>query len=213
MNIIARMLCWASAGLLAACAVVSPDGGLGDAASVAEVEARKAALLDSAHQAVLGNPRGDVTVVEFFDYNCGYCRVAAAQLTALVDEDKGLRIVLKEWPVFGAASTDAARVSIAARMQDGGPRFRSFHEALFRNGRRATKATALEAAEAAGYDVAALESRLDSDEVEATLREAGDLAKGLGLRGTPTFVVGTEVIHGEIGRESLRAAIARARAG
>jgi len=152
-------------------------------------------------------------VVEFFDYNCGYCRVATAQLTALVEEDKGLRVVLKEWPVFGGASTDAARVSIAARMQDGGPRFRSFHEALFRNGRRAAKAAALEAAETAGYDVAALESRLDSDEVDATLREVADLAKGLGLRGTPTFVVGTEVIHGEIGRESLRAAIARARAG
>jgi len=152
-------------------------------------------------------------VVEFFDYNCGYCRIATAQLTALVDEDKALRVVLKEWPVFGAASTDAARVSIAARMQDGGARFRSFHEALFRNGRRATKATALEAAEGAGYDIALLEPQLQSAEVEATLREASDLAKGLGLRGTPSFVVGTEIIHGEIGREALQAAIARARAG
>jgi protein-disulfide isomerase len=212
MKIIARMLCWASAGLLTACAVVSPDG-FGEGASVADVEARRATLLESPHQAVLGNRRGDVTVVEFFDYNCGYCRIATAQLTALVDEDKGLRVVLKEWPVFGVASTDAARVSIAARMQDGGPRFRNFHEALFRNGRRATKATALEAAEGAGYDIAALESQLQSAEVEATLREAGDLAKGLGLRGTPSFVVGTEVIHGEIGREALQAAIARARAG
>jgi protein-disulfide isomerase len=179
-------------------------------ARVATVEAKKALLLASAHQAVLGNPQGDVTVVEFFDYNCPYCRKAAADVAAILDKDPKLRVVLKEWPILGPESVEAAQVSIAARVQDGGARFRQFHEKLLATPGRANKTTALAAAEAAGYDIGKIQNEPPS-EAKATVTEVNGLANALAIGGTPTFVIGSQVVSGAIGVDALKGLIGKAR--
>lgn len=213
MTVLVRAIAVACLSLLSACAFLSPEGGdvVDKAQQQALLQEKREILLVSQHQAVLGNPQGDVTIVEFMDYNCGFCKIAARQLAALVEEDRQLRVVLKEWPIFGAMSTAVAKISIAARMQDGGPRFQAFHEALLTAPGRATQRSALAAAQAAGYDVARIESDASSDEVEATLDEVKDLAQSLGFRGTPTFVVGTEVILGKVRPDAMKAALLKAR--
>jgi protein-disulfide isomerase len=179
-------------------------------AQVATVESKRELLLASTHQAVLGNPQGDVTLVEFFDYNCPYCRKAATDITAILDQDPKLRVVLKEWPILGPESVEAAQVSIAARVQDGGARFRVFHEKLLATHGRANKATALAAAEAAGYDVHKIQNE-PVPEAQATVTEVNDLSNALAITGTPTFVVGRQVVSGAVGADALKTLIAKAR--
>jgi protein-disulfide isomerase len=179
-------------------------------ASVAAVSSNKDLLLASPHQAVIGNPKGDVTLVEFFDYNCPYCRKSAADVATLLEKNPGLRIVLKDWPILGQESVEAAQVAIAARMQDGGPRFQSFHEKLLAAQGRVGKAAALEVAEAVGYDVKKIEADLASDEIKTNIDEVGNLATALGITGTPTFVAGKSAVAGAIGVEALQNMLGKA---
>lgn len=169
------------------------------------------ALLHSPRQVVLGNPDGDVTMVEFFDYNCGYCKRASGDLEALLASDGKLRVVLKELPVLGPGSLEAAQVGAALRMQDpSGKRYYDFHKKLMAE-RRADKAVALAAAKEAGADMARLERDLQSPEIAATLEESSRLARTLGINGTPSYVIGSKVIPGARGAEALRASIREAR--
>ena len=177
----------------------------------AAVESSEALLLSSPHQAVLGNPDGNVTVVEFFDYNCHFCRNSAADVQAIINQDPKVRVVLKEWPILGPESVEAARVSIAARMEDGGARFRDFHEKLLTTAGRADKATAIATAAAIGYDVRKIQSDLASDEVNTTIAEGARLGNVLSIEGTPTFVVGGQVVSGAIGVDALKSLIGKAR--
>jgi protein-disulfide isomerase len=178
----------------------------------AAIKSHNAQLLSSPHQVVLGNPKGDVTLVEFFDYSCGYCKRALADTLTLLKEDPKLRIVLKEFPILGPGSLDAARVAIAVRMQDkGGSKYLEFHRRLLGEPGSASKDRALAAAQQAGLDMTRLQKDMDSAEVNATLDESRALADKFGIHGTPAYIVGDNIIPGAIGATLLKAKVATAR--
>jgi protein-disulfide isomerase len=188
--------------------------------AVAEAEKHRSAvkeysqaLFNSSHQVTLGNPQGDVTLVEFFDYNCGYCKRALTDLTTIMKDDSKLRVVLKEFPVLGPGSIDAAKVAVAVRMQDKGKKYFDFHTRLLNGRGQADKARALAAAKEAGFDVARIEKDINSDEVRVSLEESMKLAEALGLNGTPSYVVGQEIVIGAVGLEALRQKVNIARCG
>ena len=178
----------------------------------AAVKDNAAALFDSSHQVVIGNPQGDVTMVEFFDYNCGYCKRALSDMVDLMKDDSKLRVVLKEFPVLGPGSVEAAQVAVAARMQDkSGKKYLDFHQRLLGGRGQADKARALAAAKDAGFDMARLERDIASPEVKATLDENLKLAEQLGLNGTPSYVVGNDVVVGAVGLPALKDKVKAAR--
>lgn len=147
----------------------------------------------SKRHAVMGNPAGDVTLVEFFDYNCGYCRRAIGDMEKLVKADPKLRIVLMELPVIRQESLGAAQVSIAVNRIAPG-KFGEFHDRLLGGQALATKARALKVAGDMGLDAAAIETAIRAPDNEATLLEAKKMADDLGVEATPTYVVGDEVV-------------------
>jgi len=189
--------------------------------AVAEQEKHRAAVKDnsetifnSPRQIVLGNPKGDVTMVEFFDYNCGYCKRAMTDMMDLLKNDSKLRVVLKEFPVLGPGSVEAAQVATAARLQDkSSKKYLDFHQKLLGGRGQVDKARALAAAREAGYDTARIEKDLDSAEVKASLNESFKLAEALGLNGTPSYVVGSDVVIGAVGLPTLQEKINTARCG
>ncbi len=169
------------------------------------------ALFSSPHQVTLGNRQGDVTLVEFFDYNCGFCKRALADKLELLKSDPKLKIVLKEFPVLGQGSVEAAQVAIAVRMQDAdGAKYLAFHEALMRVP-RADGPRAVAVAKEVGLDIARLERDLKSDEIKATLDESRRLATVLGINGTPSYVIGEQVVVGAVGLAALNERIRAAR--
>lgn len=182
------------------------------AARVGALDAHRETLLHSPLGAVVGNPDGDVTLVEFFDYNCGYCRRAMEDLELMVEADPNLRVVLKELPVLGQASTEAAAVSIAVH-SIAPEKYDDFHHALMANEGQANEAVALEVAGRLGLPVDDLKEAMRSDRVEQTVRENYDLAQALGLTGTPSYVVGDSVEMGAVGVETLTARVNEARCG
>jgi len=171
----------------------------------AAIAGNAATLFSSPHQVTLGNPDGDVTLVEFFDYSCGYCKRALPDLLALLKDDPKLKIVLKELPILGPGSLDAARVAVAVRMQDpGGQKYIAFHQELLGNPGPASREKALAAARDQGLDMARLEQDSASDEVNATLKEDIQLASAVGITGTPGYVIGKDVIPGAVGIAALK---------
>jgi len=168
-------------------------------------------LFSSPRQVTLGNRTGDVTLVEFFDYNCGYCKRALTDLLALMKNDPKLKVVLKEYPILGPDSVEAARVAVAVRMQDAGARYLAFHRKLLENRGHNDKARALAAAEEAGFDMARLERDLASEEVTKSLDESTRLGKALAINGTPGYVVGERVVIGALGEQVLKENIAASR--
>jgi protein-disulfide isomerase len=189
--------------------------------SAADTEKAKAAvaanaetLFDSPRQVVLGNPKGDVTLVEFFDYNCGFCKGALPALMDLMKDDAKLKVVLKEFPVLGPGSVEAAKVAVAVRMQDKtGKKYIEFHQKLLGGRGKADKARAMAVAKEIGMDMARLEKDMASDEVRLSLEESLKLAETLNLNGTPSYVVGNDVVVGAVGLDALRGKIATARCG
>lgn len=178
----------------------------------AAIKSNAKLLFDSAHQSVLGNPRGSVTLVEFFDYNCGYCRRALGDTLTLLKDDPDLRIVLKEFPILGPASLEAAQVSIAVRMQDpAGTKYLEFHRRLLAGNGQSDKAGALAVAKDMGLDVTRIERDMSSDEVRESLDENMQLARAVGINGTPAYVVGNGIVAGAIGAAGLKDKIALAR--
>jgi protein-disulfide isomerase len=171
----------------------------------AAVVENKATLFSSPHQVVLGNPQGTVTMVEFFDYNCGYCKRALPDMLTLLKQDSNLKFVLKEFPVLGEGSVEAAHVAVAARMQDvTGKKYIEFHQKLLGGRGPADKARALAVAKEVGFDMARIEKDMSSDEVKKTIDEDMKLADALGINGTPSYVVGDEVVVGAVGLDALR---------
>jgi protein-disulfide isomerase len=171
----------------------------------AAVVENKATLFSSPHQVVLGNPQGNVTMVEFFDYNCGFCKRAMTDMLDLIKTDNNLKFVLKEFPVLGEGSVEAARVAVAARMQDtNGKKYIEFHQKLLGSRGSADKMRALAVAKEVGFDMPRLERDMGSDEVKKTIEENMKLAEALGVSGTPSYVVGQEVVIGAVGLDALR---------
>jgi len=171
-------------------------------------------IFNSPRGVVLGNKDGDVTFVEFFDYNCGYCKRAMADMLDLLKSDTKLKVVLKEFPVLGQGSVEAAQVAIAVRMQDpSGKKYLDFHQKLLGGRGPADKARAIAAAKDAGLDVARIEKDLASPEVRATIEENFKLAEAMGMNGTPSYVIGKQIVVGAVGLDGLKEKIGVARCG
>jgi protein-disulfide isomerase len=171
-------------------------------------------IFNSPRGVVLGNKDGDVTFVEFFDYNCGYCKRAMADMLDLMKSDSKLKVVLKEFPVLSQGSVEAAQVAVAVRMQDpAGKKYLDFHQKLLGGRGPADKARAIAAAKEAGLDVARIEKDLASPEVRATIEENFKLAEAMGMNGTPSYVIGKQVVIGAVGVDGLREKIGVARCG
>ena len=171
-------------------------------------------IFNSPRQVVIGNPKGDVTMVEFFDYNCGYCKRAMSDMLTLIKSDPNLRVVLKEFPVLGPGSVEAAKVAAAVRMQDKtGKKYLEFHQKLLGGRGQADQAHALAAAKDAGLDTAKIEKDISSDEVRLTLEESFKVAEALGLNGTPSYVIGKDVVIGAVGLDALKEKINSNRCG
>ncbi|MEA2903818.1 MAG: hypothetical protein QOG83_2749 [Alphaproteobacteria bacterium] len=190
--------------------------------ALADAEKHRSAVSDNAdmifnskRHVTLGNPQGDVTFVEFFDYNCGYCKRAMTDMLDLMKADGKLKVVLKEFPVLGEGSTQAAQVAVAVRMQDktGGKKYLDFHQKLLNGRGPADKARALAVAKEIGLDMRLLEKDMASEEVKTTLAESFKLAEAMGLNGTPSYVIGTEVVIGAVGLPKLQEAVNVARCG
>jgi protein-disulfide isomerase len=162
-------------------------------------------IYDSPRGVVVGNPKGDVTVVEFFDHNCGYCKRAMDDMMKLVSADSMLKFILKEFPVLGQSSLDAARIAVAVRMQDkDSKKYLKFHQTLMSGRGEVNRDRAMAAAKDAGADMAKLEADLKSPEIDATLQESGQLADALGISGTPSYVMPNEVVPGAVGMAELK---------
>lgn len=178
------------------------------------IASHKELLFNSPRQVTLGNPNGDVTMVEFFDYNCGYCKRAMTDMMELLKSDSKLRVVLKEFPVLGQGSVEAAQVAAALALQDkSGKKYLDFHQRLLSGRGQADRTRALAAAKEAGADMARLEKELNGPEVRATLEESFKLAEALGLNGTPSYVINNDVVIGAVGLAPLREKINQARCG
>lgn len=182
-----------------------------EAARSAVLRDERTKLVNSPHDMVVGNPAGDVSLVEFFDYNCSYCRKAKSDVDALIKGDPRLRIVLKEFPVLGPDSVEASRVAVAAKLQLSPDKMRVFHDRLMATRGRANGEKALALATELGANVAKLQKDMQGDMVNAVLQENTALADRLGISGTPTFILNDDIIMGAVGLEPLRQAIANTR--
>ena len=157
----------------------------------------------------LGNPEGDVTVVEFFDYNCPYCRSAGQTVQALLAADENVRVIYREWPILGDDSVMAARAALAAREQG---KYEAFHWALMNGEGRVTEALIFKVARDLGMDVAQLEADMVSPAVEAHIALSNALAQQLGFTGTPAFIVGDKTAPGMLNLDEITMLVAEARA-
>ncbi|WP_376802439.1 DsbA family protein [Candidatus Raskinella chloraquaticus] len=158
-------------------------------------------LFSGTRSAVLGNPNGDVTIVEFFDYNCGYCKRSLGDVENLLRADPGLRLVLKEFPVLGRGSVEAAQIS--AQLINN-PRFHEFHTKLLGEKNPVDKKVALSVAQSLGFDTKSLEAGMTQKPSQDVIEDSLRLADNLNLNGTPTYVIGNEVIVGAVGIAALR---------
>lgn len=180
------------------------------AAAQSTIAESKADIFDSAHDGIVGNPNGKTTVVEFFDYNCGYCRHALSDMQALTKENGDLRFVLKELPILGPDSQKAHVVSMAFRklMPE---KYSEFHQKLLGQEGRAGEASAIQIATSLGADEAELREVMKDPEIGEVFQKTYDLANRLNVSGTPSYVIGDEMIYGAQGADALREKIAALR--
>lgn len=168
------------------------------------VAAERARITDPATSVIIGNPQGDVTIVEFMDYNCGFCKRAMEDMRALAKDDAKLRIVLKDFPILGPDSVEASRVAVAAKNQLQGAKYFEFHNKLMGTKGRVNGAKALEVAKEAGADLDRLRKEMDAPATKAAIEDTVALGDRLGLTGTPAFILGDEVVFGAVGAAVLK---------
>jgi protein-disulfide isomerase len=157
-----------------------------------------------------GNPNGDLTIVEWFDYNCPYCRKLEPELRQVVQDDGKVRLVLKDWPILGPVSKVAARMALAARYQD---KFLVAHEAMMAVNSRITEPRIAELLSGAGLDMDRLKKDLDANApaIDAVLARNNDQAEAFGFNGTPAFIVGKYRVPGVLSMDQFEQVIADAR--
>ncbi|HXF53598.1 MAG TPA: DsbA family protein [Hyphomicrobiaceae bacterium] len=168
---------------------------------------RKAKIFSSPTDFVLGNPKGDITVVEFFDYNCGWCKRAVDDVQKLAQADPNVRIVMKEFPIFGEHSTYAAKAAMASIRQG---KYWDFHLALMRE-KQVTKENVMTVAARVGLDVNRLKADMEDPKLDAAIKETHDIAQALAIEGTPGFIVDAKVSVGYLPVEGLRQLVGEAR--
>lgn len=165
-------------------------------------------LLADANSPVGGNPEGDVTIVEFFDYRCPYCKQVAPALEALVKEDPKIRVVYKEFPVLGAESVYASRMALAAVKQD---KYFAFHNALMSTKGQITEKVILQVAATAGIDLAKAKADMNAAAIKNIIQHNYTLAEALDINGTPAFIIGDVLVPGATDMEGLKKLVADAR--
>ena len=158
---------------------------------------------------VLGNLNGDVTIIEFFDYNCPYCKRATSELNTLLAQDTGVRVVLREWPILGEASVYATRASLASRNQG---KYGEFHQALMAAKGRLAPANVMAIAQTVGLDTQRLKVDLQAPEIDQHIETSMQLARALNFSGTPAYVIGDAIAPGMISADDLQSMVSQARA-
>src|SRR5436305_897526 len=169
---------------------------------------RRREIFEDPDTPVAGNPNGDVSLVEFFDYRCPYCKQVEPSLEALLGEDRQLRLVYKEFPVLGPESVTASKAALAARKQG---KYDAFHRALMVLKGQINDTAVFKTAESVGIDVDRLKRDMAAPEIARALKANTELADALDIRGTPGFIVGNEIVPGAIDLASLKQLIATAR--
>jgi protein-disulfide isomerase len=159
----------------------------------AAISAQSEQIFRSPGAPIAGNPKGDITVVEFFDYNCGYCKRAFGDVAKLIEQDKSVKLVLKELPILSKGSEEGTRVALAAKAQG---KYWEVHRALINLRGQVTEQTALAAAEKAGLDMAKLKTDMKGDAVSEEIGRVRQLAQTMGIQGTPHFLVADRAIAG-----------------
>jgi len=180
------------------------DKQIAEEARLSAVKNQAATIYRSKNQADIGNPKGTATLVEFFDYNCHFCKGALPDIAKLMKDDPQLHVVLKDFPVLGPGSVEAARVAAGVRGQLQGDRYWDFHNKLLGMKGPVGKKEALGVAKEMGLDMDKLEKDMASKETEDGLREVLSMADELQINGTPTFVVGDTVVVGAVGYSELK---------
>ena len=178
------------------------------AKAVETLAAHRQEVFNDPRSPVAGNPNGNVTLVEFFDYRCPYCKQVEPALEKLIGDDHQLRFVFKEFPVLGPDSETAARVALAAKKQG---KYDAFHRAMMNIGGHIDEAVIYKVAASVGLDVERVKQDVKSPDIDKELKADLDLGKLLDLSGTPSFIVGDTIVPGAIGAEELKQLIATAR--
>ena len=179
-------------------------------AQQAVMEEKKDQLFNSPYDGVVGNPDAAITVVEFFDYNCGYCKRAMADMQALVEENDDVRFVLKEFPILSAQSREAHVVSMAVHAI-APEKYAEFHQQLLGAETRADGNLAIKIAKEAGIDETELRKEMENPAIQKIFAETYELANQLAVTGTPAYVIGDEVVFGALGKDVLAEKIDQAR--
>jgi protein-disulfide isomerase len=168
-------------------------------------------IFSSPTDITLGNPKGDVTVVEFFDYNCGYCKRALSDMDDILAKDKNIRFILKEFPILGPDSLAAHRVANAVRLL-APEKYAQFHRTLLGREEHASEATAVAVAVSLGLDEAAIRRSMTEKPNDDIVRQAYQLANSIGITGTPTYILGDEAVFGAVGSDIIEEKVANVRA-
>jgi protein-disulfide isomerase len=179
-----------------------------DAKATKVLSDRRSEIFDDPATPVGGNPQGDVTIVEFFDYRCPYCKQVLPSLQTLLKEDRNLRFIYKEMPVLGPASVVAAHAALAAQRQG---KYEAFHAAMMGVKGQITEDTVYKVAGSVGLDVDRLKQDMAAPEIEQALKANLALADALNIRGTPGFIIGNHITPGAIDLDALKDLIAEAR--
>jgi len=179
-----------------------------DAKATKVLSNRRSEIFDDPATPIGGNPQGDVTIVEFFDYRCPYCKQVLPSLQTLLKEDRNLRFLYKEMPVLGPASVVAAHAALAAQRQG---KYEAFHTAMMGTKGQITEDTVYKVASSVGLDVHLLKQDMTAPEIEQALKANLALADALNIRGTPGFIIGNHITPGALDLDALKDLIAEAR--
>lgn len=174
----------------------------------AQLASKKDELFADPMAPVAGNPKGDVTIVEFFDYNCPYCKTVTPTLKKAFESDGKVRVIFKEFPILSPDSEVAAKYALAANLQG---KYFAFHEALLARKGKVDEAAVLDTARSVGLDVARLKADSAKPDIAEAIKKNRALARALDMRGTPAFVIGDEIVGGAVDLEDFQAKIAAAR--
>jgi protein-disulfide isomerase len=199
--------------IMEAVAVLEQREAAGQAAADIElVRANAEALFNAPADWSGGNPQGDITLVEFMDYRCGYCRRAAPEVDALISTDGNIRLVLKEFPILGEESVAASRFAIATKQVAGDAAYKSVHDALMSYSGAMNEAGFTRLAEALGLDAGPILAEMDSDAVTGVIAANHALAQRLRINGTPAFVMDERMLRGFLPQAQMQAIAAEIRA-
>ncbi|SEK42206.1 DsbA family protein [Pacificibacter marinus] len=176
------------------------------------ISANAVALFESPSDLILGNPDGDITMVEFLDYRCGYCKKAHPDVNALLENDGNIKLIVKEFPILGEASVLASRFAIATHLVAGNAAYAEVHEALMTAGNNVSEASLKRLVRKMDFDVDAVMAKMNSDEVTQIIAQNHALGQAMQINGTPAFVMQSELIRGYVPYDSMVEIVADLRA-